>query len=113
MITGAGARTSSLQPPTSPHLQPPYNSEVTSADIKARAAELGFDLCGIAPAGTFKELAFLPEWLGRGHAGEMQYLQRSAARRADVRAVLPSARSVIALATLYNTARPYSTQIAH
>src|SRR5216684_8382256 len=64
------------------------------------------------PAGTFKELAFLAEWLGRGYAGEMQYLQRSAARRADVRAVLPSARSVIALATVYNTDRPYSTEIA-
>jgi epoxyqueuosine reductase len=86
--------------------------KVTSADIKARAAELGFDLCGIAPAGDFKELAFLPDWLARGYAGEMHYLQRSAERRADVRAVMPAARSVIALATVYNTDRPYSTEIA-
>jgi len=43
---------------------------MTSAEIKARAAELGFDLCGIAPAGDFKELRFLPDWLARGHAGE-------------------------------------------
>ncbi len=85
---------------------------MTSAEIKARAAELGFDLCGIAPAGTFKELAFLPDWLARGYAGEMQYLHRSADRRADVRAVMPSARSVIALATVYNTDRPYSTELA-
>jgi epoxyqueuosine reductase len=85
---------------------------VTAAEVKARAADLGFDLCGIAPAGSFKELAFLPEWLARGYAGEMQYLHRSAERRADVRAVLPSARSVIALATLYTTDRPYSTEIA-
>jgi epoxyqueuosine reductase len=85
---------------------------VTAADIKLRAAELGFDLCGIAPAGAFKELGFLPEWLARGYAGEMQYLHRSAERRADVRAVMPSARSVIALATVYNTDRPYSTEIA-
>ena len=33
----------------------------------------------------------------RGYAGEMHYLHRSAERRADVRAVMPSARSVIAL----------------
>jgi epoxyqueuosine reductase len=85
---------------------------VTSAEIKARAAELGFDLCGIAPAGDFKELAFLADWLARGYAGEMQYLHRSAERRADVRAVMPSARSVIALATVYNTDRPYSTELA-
>lgn len=86
--------------------------DVTSADIKARAAELGFDLCGIAPAGDFKELGFLPEWLARGYAGEMQYLHRSAERRADVRALMPSARTVISLATVYDTDRPYSTEIA-
>ena len=89
-----------------------YNSIVTSADVKARAAELGFDLCGVAPAASHRELAFLPDWLARGFAGEMQYLRRSAERRADVRAVMPSARSVISLATLYNTDRPYSTEIA-
>lgn len=85
---------------------------MTSAEIKARAAELGFDACGIAPVDSFKELAFLRRWLDRGLAGEMRYLERSADRRADVRAVMPSARSVICLATLYNTDRPYSTEVA-
>ena len=85
---------------------------MTSSDIKARAAELGFDLCGIAPAGDFKELGFLREWLDRGYAGEMAYMARSADRRADVRAVVPSAASVISLGTIYNTDRPYSTEIA-
>ena len=85
---------------------------MTSAEVKARAAELGFDLCGIAPVGGFKELAFLREWLDRGYAGEMGYLARSADRRADVRAVLPSATSVISLGTIYNTDRPYSTEVA-
>jgi len=85
---------------------------VTGAEIKARAAELGFDLCGIAPVADHKELAFLPEWLARGYAGEMGYLARSAERRADVRVVMPAARSVICLATVYNTDRPYSTELA-
>jgi epoxyqueuosine reductase len=85
---------------------------VTASEIKARAAELGFDLCGIAPASDFKELGFLREWLERGYAGEMSYLARSAERRADVRAVLPSAASVICLGTVYNTDRPYSTELA-
>jgi len=42
----------------------------------------------------------------------MHYLERSADRREDVRSVMPSARSVICLATVYNTDRPYSTELA-
>jgi epoxyqueuosine reductase len=85
---------------------------VTAAEIKTRAAELGFDACGIAPVEPFTELGFLRTWLARGYAGEMHYLERSAERRADVRAVMPSARSVVCLATVYNTDRPYSTEVA-
>ena len=81
---------------------------MTSAEIKGRAAELGFDLCGIAPAGDHRELKFFREWLARGYGGEMQYLERSADRRADVRAVMPSAKSVICLGTVYNSDRPPS-----
>ena len=76
------------------------------------AADLGFDLCGIAPALAFPELQFLREWLDRGYAGDMHYMHRTADRRADVRAVLPSARSVISLGVVYNADRPYSTENA-
>jgi epoxyqueuosine reductase len=86
------------------------NAYVTSADVKARARELGFDLCGIAPAETLPETRYFTEWLARGYAGEMRYLERSAARREDPRRVLPSARSIVALGILYNTDRPYSTE---
>ena len=82
---------------------------VNSESVKQKALELGFDLCGIAPAGEFQELSFLREWLDRGYAGEMAYMSRSAERRADVRAVVPGARSVIVTGTIYNTDRPYST----
>jgi epoxyqueuosine reductase len=82
---------------------------VASDEVKRRAAALGFDLCGIAPAATHPELGFFDDWLERGLAGEMQYLHRTAARRADVRQVLPSARSVVVLGTIYNVDRPYST----
>lgn len=85
---------------------------LSSAVVKREAAALGFDLCGIAPAESFPELQFLREWLDRGYAGEMHYLERSADRRADVRAVMPSARSVISLGTVYNTPQPYSTENA-
>src|SRR5438477_12463687 len=83
---------------------------LSAAAIKTTAAELGFDLCGIAPASDHAELTFFREWLDRGYAGDMAYLNRSAERRADVRNVLPSARTVIVTATIYNTDRPYSTE---
>ena len=76
---------------------------LSSGAIKGRARELGFDLCGIAPAQGFPELKFLNEWLGRGYAGEMEYMSKSAERRADIRNVLPSAKSVIVTGTIYNT----------
>ncbi len=85
---------------------------INATDVKRAAAECGFDLCGIAPAEEFPELRFLREWLDRGYAGEMFYMQRTAERRADVRHVLPSARSVIALGTIYNVDRPSSTENA-
>jgi epoxyqueuosine reductase len=76
---------------------------LSSAAIKQHAAELGFDICGIAPAADFPELGFLSEWLARGYAGEMDYLEKSAQVRADIRNFLPSARSVIVMGTVYNT----------
>ena len=76
---------------------------LSSAAIKQRAAELGFDLCGISAAESFPELQFLPEWLSRGYAGEMQYMEKSAQTRADIRNFLPSAKSVIVTGTIYNT----------
>jgi epoxyqueuosine reductase len=82
---------------------------LTADLIKQKAHELGFDLCGIAPAEPFSELSFLREWLDRGYAGDMDYLARTADRRADVRAVLPGALSVIVTGTIYNTDRPYTT----
>jgi epoxyqueuosine reductase len=81
---------------------------VTTADVKREAAAQGFDLCGVASAAAYGELRFLREWLDRGYAGDMQYLHRTVDRRGDVRHVLPSARSVIALGTIYNVERPYS-----
>jgi epoxyqueuosine reductase len=83
---------------------------LSAAAIKEKARELRFDLCGIAPAEGHPELEFFRTWIDRGYAGNMSYLVRSAERRGDVRRVLPSARSVIATATVYNVDRPYSTE---
>ncbi len=76
---------------------------LTSSAIKSRAREIGFDLCGIAPATGMPELTRIHDWIGRGHAGEMRYLERSAEVRADVTKFLPGARSVVMTATNYFT----------
>jgi epoxyqueuosine reductase len=85
---------------------------VSAADVKVRAQELGFDLCGVAPVDGFPELAFLREWIDRGYAGQMAYMVRSAERRMDARSIVPRARSVIVTGTLYNTNQPYSIDIS-
>jgi epoxyqueuosine reductase len=79
---------------------------VTATAIKARARELGFDLCGVAPASALPELTRLREWLDRGYAGEMVYLHKSADVRADIRRFLPTARSVVVTGTVYYTGDP-------
>ena len=84
---------------------------LTASAIKAQARALGFDLCGVARAESYPELTFLAEWLDRGYAATMDWMPRSAERRADVRNVVPGARSVIVTATLYNTNRPYSADV--
>ena len=76
---------------------------LVSQSIKDKARELGFDLCGVAPADAFPELEFLPDWIARGYAGEMDYLQKSAHTRGDIRRFLPTARSVVVTGTNYNT----------
>lgn len=82
---------------------------VTADAIKAKAAEVGFDLCGIARAERHSKLARLTEWLAQGRAGEMHYLAASSQERLDVRNSLTTARSVISVAVLYNTDQPYSS----
>ncbi len=85
---------------------------LTSTGIKTRAIELGFDVCGVAPAAGHPELTFLRQWIDRGYAGDMACMVRTAQRRADVRSVIPSAQTVISLGTVYNVDRPYSTEVS-
>lgn len=98
---------SGTHPVVNPVAPTPDLGEFASA-LKQQALTLGFDACGIAPAGNLPELQFFPQWLARGYAGDMTFLEKSAAQRRDATGVLPSARSVIVTATLYNTDRPYS-----
>jgi epoxyqueuosine reductase len=76
--------------------------------IIAKAAELGFDLCGIVPVEELADGGHLTEWLERGYAGRMQYMHDP--RRVDIMRVLPAAKSVIVCALNYNTDKPASIQ---
>jgi epoxyqueuosine reductase len=86
------------------------DSAVRTRWICEQAREVGFDLCGVAPAEAFPELAQVATWLDRGHAGEMNYLRDE--RRVDPRLALDGARSVIVVALNYNAPKPYSTEEA-
>jgi epoxyqueuosine reductase len=78
--------------------------------ICEQARGVGFDLCGVAPADAFPELAQISRWLELGHAGEMNYLRDE--RRVDPRLALFAARSLIVVALNYNSQHPYSTEQA-
>ncbi|MBZ5648424.1 MAG: tRNA epoxyqueuosine(34) reductase QueG [Acidobacteriia bacterium] len=80
--------------------------------VKHAAREAGFDLCGIAPAGSSPELDYFPGWVEAGYGGEMRYLEgrndQGQLKRAALEHVAPWARSVIVCALNYNSAQPYS-----
>lgn len=87
-----------------------------AARVKQAAHEAGFELAGIAPVRDFAELNHFPQWIEAGHAGEMKYLEArddaGQLKRSSLRSTAPWARSVIVCAINYNTAHPYSTQVA-
>ena len=89
------------------------NAALKTSWICDQARAIGFDLCGVAPVhgdeNHLRELQHLPEWLNRGHAGEMNYLHDP--RRADPALAMDGARSLIVVALNYNSARPYSTDV--
>jgi epoxyqueuosine reductase len=80
------------------------NAAELTAQIKTLALELGFTRVGVARAEPLSEDAVrLSEWLAAGHHGQMAYMQENADVRADPThsGMLPSARSIIVLATAY------------
>ncbi|HKM65650.1 MAG TPA: tRNA epoxyqueuosine(34) reductase QueG [Candidatus Acidoferrum sp.] len=85
-------------------------SAADSAWITKRAMEFGFDLCGVVRAEVFPELAHFEEWLARGYAGEMSYLEDP--RRRNLALIQENLRSAIVCALNYNTNLPYSVDAA-
>ena len=89
------------QPSPLPLVDP---TPVESAQIKARALELGFHKVGIVRAESLSaERERLEEWLRRGYHGEMAWMARDTEQRPDPRKLFPRARSIIVAALNYYT----------
>ncbi|RME63532.1 MAG: DUF1730 domain-containing protein, partial [Caldilineae bacterium] len=76
-----------------------------AVEIKAEAERLGFDACRIAAVDAPPHLAFFQRWLALGRAGEMTYLARHVAKRANPARLAedaPPFRSLIVLAVDYH-----------
>jgi epoxyqueuosine reductase len=71
--------------------------------IVAEAGALGFHRVGIAPVEPARRHDRFEGWVASGYGGDMAYLADPAARaaRRDVRALLPSARTVVVVALSY------------
>ncbi len=76
------------------------NADLTR-DLKAEALRAGFTLAGVAPAATPPGYANFLDWLDRGYAGEMAYLERRKTAYAHPSGVLPEVKSVVMLGMSY------------
>jgi epoxyqueuosine reductase len=74
------------------------------AQLRQRALELGFHRVGVAKVEPLtEEAARLNAWIAQGRHGSMSWMADTAAVRGDIqhKEMLPSARSVVVLATSY------------
>jgi len=75
---------------------------LTAADVKARAAQLGFVACGITDLGPSTRADALTRWLENGYGGNMRYINRQAKKRKDLRLIDREAtRAVVILDNYY------------
>ncbi len=80
--------------------------------FKERARAEGFDLVGIAATGPAATAVHLQRWLEAGMHGDMAFMARTVAERADPSRLLSGCRSVAAVAMSYHTLHPVSTSSA-
>lgn len=79
----------------------PISGHSLTDRILSRAQELGFDRAGVAPAEPMPNGDAYQRWIDAGHHGQMAYLARDPAARADPSRLLQGARSIVALAASY------------
>ena len=80
----------------------PEQGAALAASLKAKAAALGFDLCRVALPDAIEGAGErLGEWLALGRHGDMAWMQTTAERRADPRALWPEVRACVMLGVNY------------
>src|SRR5262249_55282499 len=72
--------------------------------LKGQARDLGFDLVGIAAASPADGFEHLCDWLERGFAGEMTYMNKPAQAREHPKSVLAGVHSVVMVGMNYKAA---------
>jgi len=77
-------------------------SQAIAASLAQKARALGFDLCRVAAAEPPPELqGRLSAWLAEGSHGDMAWMADTADRRADPRALMPEAKSLVMVGLNY------------
>ncbi len=74
--------------------------------IKAQAYALGFDLVGMVQLGPADSAVHFNEWLAKGFAGDMAWLERGSVKRQDSRAPYPGTTSAVVVGMNYGGAAP-------
>jgi epoxyqueuosine reductase len=82
------------------------NAASLTSLVKAQAYGLGFDLVGIAQLGPVETSTVFEKWLASGYAGQMDYLQRGAAKRRDTRLPVPGCTSAVVVGMSYGGTEP-------
>lgn len=79
----------------------PEEPRIRADAVRRRAADLGFDACGITSAAAPESGAAFRHALAEGRHGEMSWLARNVDRRTDPDLVLAGVRSVVLVAASY------------
>lgn len=72
------------------------------ADVKRRAAELGFLSCGVTDLSPTPHREALTSWLEQGYAGTMRYMHRQAAKRREPARIVAEARTAVVVLDRYD-----------
>jgi epoxyqueuosine reductase len=78
------------------------NAVEKTRKLKEKAHSLGFELAGATPAVSSPQYPDFLNWLSKGYAGEMGYLERRKEERGDPQKILLGAQSIFCVGLSYN-----------
>lgn len=76
------------------------------AALIAEAERIGFDLCGVAPAGPAPDANYFRKWIEAGRHAEMEWMARNIDRRSDPSQLLTGAKNVVIVGINYYQPHP-------